>query len=153
MATAGTALVQMARPIQSSDCLASRKIPEHEAESAIRKAIMHSYFRESRIAQFTTKKCQPSLPKYRSTVVSHSETYLETRAFAIRRRRSARRGSILIFNLVSNIVLASHRRRTMLLYDRFFPPGYKRNQKGQIAQSLRRLFHNKDWLDAHTSEG
>jgi hypothetical protein len=34
-------------------------------------------------------------------------------------------------------------RRTMLLYARFFPPGYERNQKRQIAQLLRRLFQNK----------
>jgi len=43
-------------------------------------------------------------------------------------------------------------RRAMLLYARFFPPGYERNQKRQIAQSLRRLFHNKNWLDVHKSE-
>jgi hypothetical protein len=42
-------------------------------------------------------------------------------------------------------------RRTMLLYARLFPPGYERNQKRQIAQSLRRLFHNKNWLDLHKS--
>jgi hypothetical protein len=40
----------------------------------------------------------------------------------------------------------------MLLYARFFPPGYERNQKRLITQSLRRLFHNKNWLDVHKSE-
>jgi hypothetical protein len=41
-------------------------------------------------------------------------------------------------------------RRTMLLYARFFPPGYERNQKRQIAQLLRRLFKKRKWLDEHT---
>jgi hypothetical protein len=44
-------------------------------------------------------------------------------------------------------------RRTMLLYCRSFPPGTERNQHWQIAQSLRRLFRNKKWLDEHTVEG
>jgi hypothetical protein len=34
-------------------------------------------------------------------------------------------------------------RRTMLLYARFFPPGYERNQKRQIARSIRSLIRNK----------
>ena len=43
-------------------------------------------------------------------------------------------------------------RRTMLLYARLFPPGYERNQRRQIAQSLGRPFQNKNWLDVHKSE-
>jgi hypothetical protein len=41
----------------------------------------------------------------------------------------------------------------MLRYARSFPPGAERNQRRQIALSLRALFKNKDWLDAHTWEG
>jgi hypothetical protein len=44
-------------------------------------------------------------------------------------------------------------RRDMLRYARSFPPGADRNQRRQIALSLRALFKNKDWLDAHTWEG
>jgi hypothetical protein len=44
-------------------------------------------------------------------------------------------------------------RRTVLLYARSFPPGFERNQHRQIALSLRRLFHDPKWLDAHTFEG
>jgi hypothetical protein len=44
-------------------------------------------------------------------------------------------------------------RRDMLLYARSFPPGAERNQRRQTALSLRALFKNKDWLDAHTWEG
>jgi hypothetical protein len=44
-------------------------------------------------------------------------------------------------------------RRDMLRYARSFPPGPDRNQRRQIALSLRALFKNKDWLDAHTWEG
>ena len=44
-------------------------------------------------------------------------------------------------------------RRNILLYARSFPPGFERNQHRQIALSLRRLFHNTKWLDAHTLEG
>jgi hypothetical protein len=40
-------------------------------------------------------------------------------------------------------------RRTMLLYCRSFPAGNERNQHWQIALSLRRLFKNKAWMDAH----
>jgi hypothetical protein len=43
-------------------------------------------------------------------------------------------------------------RRDMLRYARSLPPGAERNQR-QIALSLRSLFKNKDWLDAHTWEG
>jgi hypothetical protein len=41
-------------------------------------------------------------------------------------------------------------RRNILLYARSFPPGYERNQHWQVARSLRRLFHDTKWLDAHT---
>jgi len=44
-------------------------------------------------------------------------------------------------------------RRDMLRYARSFPPGADRNQRRQIALSLRALFKNKDWLDAHIWEG
>jgi hypothetical protein len=44
-------------------------------------------------------------------------------------------------------------RRTMLRYARSFPPGDERNQHLQIAVSLRRLFRNEKWLDAHTIKG
>ena len=44
-------------------------------------------------------------------------------------------------------------RRDMLRYARSLPPGGERNQRRQIALSLRSLFKNKDWLDAHTWEG
>ena len=42
--------------------------------------------------------------------------------------------------------------RDILIYARSFPPGNKRNQHRQIARSLRRLFGNKEWLDAYTIE-
>jgi hypothetical protein len=41
-------------------------------------------------------------------------------------------------------------RRNILRYARSFPPGPERNQHRQIARSLRTLFRNKKWLDAHT---
>jgi hypothetical protein len=44
-------------------------------------------------------------------------------------------------------------RRDMLRYARSFPPGAERNQRRQIALSLRVLFKNRDWLDAHKWEG
>jgi hypothetical protein len=44
-------------------------------------------------------------------------------------------------------------RREMLRYARSFPPGADRNQRRQIAMSLRGLFKNKNWLDARTWEG
>jgi hypothetical protein len=44
-------------------------------------------------------------------------------------------------------------RRTMHRYSRSVPPEPKRNQHLQIALSLRRLFKNKAWLDAHSVEG
>ncbi len=44
-------------------------------------------------------------------------------------------------------------RREMLRHARSFPPGADRNQRRQIALSLRALFKNKEWLDANTWEG
>jgi hypothetical protein len=44
-------------------------------------------------------------------------------------------------------------RRDMLRFARSFPPGAERNQRRQIALSLRALFKNKDWLDANIWEG
>jgi hypothetical protein len=43
-------------------------------------------------------------------------------------------------------------RRDVLRYARSFPPGAERNQRRQTALSLRALFKNKEWLDAHTWE-
>jgi len=41
-------------------------------------------------------------------------------------------------------------RRSTLLYARSFPPGPERNYHRQIALSLRSLFTNEAWLEAHT---
>jgi len=41
-------------------------------------------------------------------------------------------------------------RRQMLRFARSFPPGPERNDRRQTADSLRRLFRNKEWLAAHT---
>ncbi len=43
-------------------------------------------------------------------------------------------------------------RRTLLLAARALPRGPKRNEKRQTALSLRRLFRNNEWLDAHLIE-
>jgi hypothetical protein len=43
-------------------------------------------------------------------------------------------------------------RRGLLRYARSLPRGPERNQRRQIALSLRRLSRNKKWLDAHTVE-
>jgi hypothetical protein len=51
------------------------------------------------------------------------------------------------------IVELAQLRRQMLRYSRSIPPGAERNQHLQIAISLRRLFKNKAWRDAHTVEG
>ena len=40
-------------------------------------------------------------------------------------------------------------RRSTLLYARSFPPGPERNYHRQIALSLRSLFRNEAWLEAH----
>jgi hypothetical protein len=44
-------------------------------------------------------------------------------------------------------------RRQMLRFARSLPPGPERNERRQIASSLRSLFKNKVWLDALTIEG
>ena len=44
-------------------------------------------------------------------------------------------------------------RREMLRFARALPPGAERNERRQIALSLRGLFRNKNWLEAHTWEG
>ena len=44
-------------------------------------------------------------------------------------------------------------RRQMLRYARSTPPGAERNRRRQIADLLRRLFKNKEWLDAHLVDG
>ncbi len=44
-------------------------------------------------------------------------------------------------------------RRQMLRFARSLPRGPERNARRQIAASLRTLFRNKAWLDAHTVEG
>lgn len=54
--------------------------------------------------------------------------------------------------LYSKAELVEHR-RNILRYARSFPPGPERNQHRQIALSLRALFRNKRWLDAHTVDG
>jgi hypothetical protein len=41
----------------------------------------------------------------------------------------------------------------MLRFARSTPPGHEQNAPRQIARSLRNLFKNKKWLDAHTVEG
>jgi hypothetical protein len=43
-----------------------------------------------------------------------------------------------------------HLRRQMVQFSRSTPRGPERNQHLQIVISLRRLFRNKVWLDAHT---
>jgi hypothetical protein len=44
-------------------------------------------------------------------------------------------------------------RRQMLRFARSLPIGPERNGRRQIASSLRSLFRNKAWLNAHTVEG
>ena len=43
-------------------------------------------------------------------------------------------------------------RRQVLRFARSLPPGPERNNRRQLASSLRSLFKNKNWLDAHTVE-
>jgi hypothetical protein len=43
-------------------------------------------------------------------------------------------------------------RRNILRYARSFPPGPERNQHRRIALSLRTLFRNREWLEAHVLE-
>jgi hypothetical protein len=44
-------------------------------------------------------------------------------------------------------------RRDVLLHARSIRRGPERNQQRQIALSLRRLFKNQKWLNAHTLNG
>jgi len=44
-------------------------------------------------------------------------------------------------------------RRKILRYARSFPTGPERNQHRQIALSLRALFRNREWLEAHVLKG
>jgi hypothetical protein len=47
-----------------------------------------------------------------------------------------------------------HLRRQMLRFARSLPiKSSERNERRQIAASLRRLFRNKRWLDDHTVDG
>jgi hypothetical protein len=43
-------------------------------------------------------------------------------------------------------------RRQVLRFARSIPPGPERNNRRQIASSLRSLFRNNDCLDTHTVE-
>jgi hypothetical protein len=45
------------------------------------------------------------------------------------------------------------KRRIILRYARTFPPGAERNQRRQIAVSLRVLLRNKNWLINNTNQG
>ncbi|MGD0848439.1 hypothetical protein [Bradyrhizobium sp.] len=45
------------------------------------------------------------------------------------------------------------KRRVMLRYARTFPPGAERNQRRQIAVSLRALLRNRNWLTNNTNQG
>jgi hypothetical protein len=44
-------------------------------------------------------------------------------------------------------------RRKTLRYARSFPPGEERDRHRQVAASLRTLFQNNGWLQAHTLDG
>jgi hypothetical protein len=50
--------------------------------------------------------------------------------------------------LYNEAELVEHR-RNILRYARSFPPGPERNQHRQVALSLRALFKNRKWLEAH----
>jgi hypothetical protein len=45
------------------------------------------------------------------------------------------------------------KRRIILRYARTFPPGAERNQRRQIAGSLRVLLRNRNWLAKNTNQG
>jgi hypothetical protein len=44
-------------------------------------------------------------------------------------------------------------RRQLLRFARSVAHGAERNARRQVARSLRSLFRNKAWLDAHTVDG
>jgi hypothetical protein len=45
------------------------------------------------------------------------------------------------------------KRRNVLRFARSLPPGAERNQRRQVAVSLRVLFRNKHWLANNTNQG
>jgi hypothetical protein len=45
------------------------------------------------------------------------------------------------------------KRRSVSRFARTFSPGAERNQRRQIAVSLRVLFRNKNWLATNTNQG
>jgi hypothetical protein len=57
------------------------------------------------------------------------------------------------FERLYSVVELVELRRQMLRFSRSISPGPERNQHRQVATSLRWLFKNKAWLDAHTVEG
>ena len=61
---------------------------------------------------------------------------------------SVARTSVLDRPLYGKAELVEYR-RNILRYARSFPPGPERNQHRQIALSLRALFRNGEWLQAH----
>lgn len=61
---------------------------------------------------------------------------------------SVARKLVLDQPLYSRAELVEHR-RNILRYARSFPPGPERNQHRQIALSLRALFRDREWRQAH----
>ena len=58
------------------------------------------------------------------------------------------------YQILYSIVELVELRRTMLRFARSLPlRSAERNQRRQIAASLRTLFNDKKWLDANTVEG
>ena len=55
-----------------------------------------------------------------------------------------------VYNLRYKVGELRYLRRTMLVAARALPIGSKRNQKRQVASSLRALFRNEEWLAEHT---
>ena len=53
--------------------------------------------------------------------------------------------------LYGKAALIEHR-RNILRYARSFPPGPERNQHRQVALSLRALFKDREWRDAHVQK-
>jgi hypothetical protein len=64
---------------------------------------------------------------------------------------SVARALALDHPLYSKAELIEHR-RNILRYARSFPPGSERNQHRQIALSLRSLFKDRKWLEAHVND-
>jgi hypothetical protein len=61
---------------------------------------------------------------------------------------SAARAAALQHPLYSKTDLIEYR-RNILRYARSFPPGPERNQHRQVASSLRALFADREWSQAH----